>query len=581
MGKISSYPAMTALQGPELILGDQSGSTATTTPTAVAAYMAGLTTTPVIASYARTSAEIAAGVTPTNYAYPPGCINRYGGAGDWNGTAGTDNSTAFAQALLIGGKITLVSGAYYIASGQTISINNTEIDLNNCVIVGAGGITCFSLTGTVAGARIKNGVITSASTKIAVGVQATGSGYTLTSTGPTDIWLEGLWFTSGVTAIQLWGIVNRVFISNCEIFTDNGILENGVIADVHIDNCIIAGSSTASTYGIRTQNSVGGGANYPQGIRVANSLITNYATCVELDDIFDAMFVNCWIEPFGTNTNSSVILAKYRATTFCKYIKFVNCSFSLGPMYVQESGYNTDYTKFVMLENCQFEETWFEIDADTSYVSLINSQLVSSSAITTAIVIDDTVDHVTCSGIKIRGDFTNGVIISGTTGVGIQLVDFQFDNVSGSYPVIVPLTTARPILARNIDPAGYNQQGATSSTNYEYAAATIAAGTIAASTVIQTLIFNIGAGQKILIRLVMDFTVAGDDELTFAFSPNDLVWPSAIAQAALSLPTAGGHIEHTIVATSTVDMQCTMTVTNGASGLTIIGSNSYLSAILL
>ena len=82
MGKISSYPAMTALQGPELILGDQSGATGTTTPTAVAAYMAGLTTTPVIASYARTAAEIAVGVTPTNYAYEPGNAMRYGFVGD-------------------------------------------------------------------------------------------------------------------------------------------------------------------------------------------------------------------------------------------------------------------------------------------------------------------------------------------------------------------------------------------------------------------------------------------------------------------------------------------------------------------
>ena len=94
MGKISSYPAMTALQGSELILGDQSGATGTTTPTAIAAYMAGLTTTPVIASYARTAAEIAVGVTPTNYAYPPYNAFRYGFVGD-----GTTDDTVALQTL--------------------------------------------------------------------------------------------------------------------------------------------------------------------------------------------------------------------------------------------------------------------------------------------------------------------------------------------------------------------------------------------------------------------------------------------------------------------------------------------------
>ena len=104
MGKISSYPAMTALQGPELILGDQSGATGTTTPTAVAAYMAGLTTTPVLASYARTAAEIAAGVTPTNYAYPELLVERYGA--DPTGT--NDSGVGFRNACLVAAPLVVV-----------------------------------------------------------------------------------------------------------------------------------------------------------------------------------------------------------------------------------------------------------------------------------------------------------------------------------------------------------------------------------------------------------------------------------------------------------------------------------------
>jgi hypothetical protein len=49
----------------------------------------------------RTTAEIAAGVTPTNYAYPPGDVRRYGAVGDSNGTTGngTDDTAAFQAAI--------------------------------------------------------------------------------------------------------------------------------------------------------------------------------------------------------------------------------------------------------------------------------------------------------------------------------------------------------------------------------------------------------------------------------------------------------------------------------------------------
>lgn len=44
--------------------------------------------------YARTAAETAAGVTPSNYAYEPGDVRRYGAAGDGS----TDDTAAFERA---------------------------------------------------------------------------------------------------------------------------------------------------------------------------------------------------------------------------------------------------------------------------------------------------------------------------------------------------------------------------------------------------------------------------------------------------------------------------------------------------
>jgi hypothetical protein len=49
----------------------------------------------------RTAAEITAGVTPSNYAYPVLNVLRYGAVGDFDGTTGTDNLAAFDRAFAV------------------------------------------------------------------------------------------------------------------------------------------------------------------------------------------------------------------------------------------------------------------------------------------------------------------------------------------------------------------------------------------------------------------------------------------------------------------------------------------------
>jgi hypothetical protein len=77
-------------------------------------------TTGNIGYYARTAAEIAAGVTPTNYVYPSGHLWRYG-----NVSSGGDITTALGNALASNNGATvyipLASAAYTLNSGITIS----------------------------------------------------------------------------------------------------------------------------------------------------------------------------------------------------------------------------------------------------------------------------------------------------------------------------------------------------------------------------------------------------------------------------------------------------------------------------
>jgi hypothetical protein len=78
--------------------------------------------------YPRTTAEIAALVTPTSYVYPELCLERYGGAGDNS----TINDTAMTSAIAVatskgGGVIRCVNGGTYIFSAGFTPPESTTI----------------------------------------------------------------------------------------------------------------------------------------------------------------------------------------------------------------------------------------------------------------------------------------------------------------------------------------------------------------------------------------------------------------------------------------------------------------------
>jgi|GEM_PF-5967315 len=71
--------------------------------------------------YPQTPEEVAAGVTPTNYAYPPGDVRRYGAVGD----GVTDDTAAIARAIractMSRSTLNMGSGCYKISSGLTVT----------------------------------------------------------------------------------------------------------------------------------------------------------------------------------------------------------------------------------------------------------------------------------------------------------------------------------------------------------------------------------------------------------------------------------------------------------------------------
>jgi hypothetical protein len=73
--------------------------------------------------YARTAAEIAAGVTPTNLAYQQGDVRRYGA----DPTGATDSTGGIQNALNVGQDVYIAAGTYVITSALSNSVAGRRI----------------------------------------------------------------------------------------------------------------------------------------------------------------------------------------------------------------------------------------------------------------------------------------------------------------------------------------------------------------------------------------------------------------------------------------------------------------------
>lgn len=162
-----------------------------------------------IGYYARTAAEIAAGVTPTNFAYAPGNIRRYGALVD----GATDDSAAIRSALDVAGQNCTVVTCYppgQIKVGSTVYIpqnpasGHTPMRLSfvGCVFIGQGlGTGTIFESGTGTFSTVSKG-------------GATNFGQpneTATSLHYATI-IEGALFTACSAAIRLFN-----FVYGCEV----------------------------------------------------------------------------------------------------------------------------------------------------------------------------------------------------------------------------------------------------------------------------------------------------------------------------------------------------------------------------
>lgn len=206
----------------------------------------------------RTAAEIAAGITPTNYGYAPGDVRRYGVVGD-NSTNDTAAFQAALNAAADGGSLSATGGAVVtIPPGAILSIGNVTFPANVTVKGPQSFVGTMTSNSMSAPYHTMGGQISLASTATITmeagscidGVLIAQHGLTFPQTGPSsyagtaitvagdDVSLKNSMIVGFNQAYSSSGF-QRPHISHCLMDNNNGISisdssDVGLIFDVHM-----------------------------------------------------------------------------------------------------------------------------------------------------------------------------------------------------------------------------------------------------------------------------------------------------------------------------------------------------------
>ena len=198
-----------------------------------------------IGYYARTAAEIAAAVTPTNYSYPPGYITRYGA--DPTGVA--DSTTAIQNAIYVTNAVYIPEGTFKVTSQINVKTSGGAV-IAGFKISGAGKTRSWLKASGVFNAIFNvglNGTQTIRGVMQDFGMTATGAtvqyGIYGSNIEEQDYTRLAAWFFQIAGISTGYGYVNNFFECDCSYNTGDGIYLNkdfGAANNaVTITNCLL------------------------------------------------------------------------------------------------------------------------------------------------------------------------------------------------------------------------------------------------------------------------------------------------------------------------------------------------------
>jgi len=169
-------------------------------------------------TFGRTASEVAGGITPTNYAYAPYNVFRYGAVGDWNGTTGTDDTTAFRNCSVA----TPNGGTMYVPGGFKYKLTD-DVRITKPMTVRSDGPGSFmnAYTGGAGGAVVQTNTAKNAFTLVAATANYAFGQYGITDVHFKDIAIYGRSGALPLAAVGVDTTVNAGDFHIRECSTDN------------------------------------------------------------------------------------------------------------------------------------------------------------------------------------------------------------------------------------------------------------------------------------------------------------------------------------------------------------------------
>ena len=343
----------------------------------------------------RTDAEILAGVTPTNYFYPEGTVNRYG----TNTTPGTTDMTTAIQAAI---DVAHNGAGTARALGETYLTGAINWPGNNISLIGAGSAFAYNTS-----ASPKTVFKAKAATSIVFDLVQTGLAEDRTGNHLADFDVDGNAIAAVGIDVAGSNILERVRVKGC---TTAGVRLSNFTNGTRIVRCglnsnsgwglQVTGAST-TTFSVTDTNT---SLNTLGGIDLQAGVLVNFRNCISESNsgpglriykpsshtnAFEGFtFDNCWLEDNAATAPNFVLVIDSdtaSATASPQRITFNQCRFTAS---VATRKYlKANACRWVEFNRCQFDNSTAS-DAVTGstnahYVSFIEcTQSTGSTGIT-------------------------------------------------------------------------------------------------------------------------------------------------------------------------------------------------------